>query len=171
MTIFCSFSKSKKRIKKEIPKKKGEFTEQKKLNKRRQTIYDKLNLACKEACEKGSTVVEVDNRRFYLQSKDKGDFYLTGYGFLRLRRFGLVFCQICEKDAGWQLGILPAIGGLYLSHTTVSKRLAAWVTKVEDIETGKSLFFEPHQTYYSQETEESWWVRNRTNSVTPTPTT
>jgi hypothetical protein len=150
-------------VKKEEKKKKGEFIEQRKINKRRAKIYDKINLACKEANEKGYSTVEVDNRRFYLASyaSVENTFYLSYFGFLRLRKFGLVFCHISVKDRGWQQGILPGIGGLTLSHTTVSKKLAACVLRVVDIKTGKELFFEPHQTYYSQETEDSWWVINR----------
>lgn len=149
--------------KKRRKKKKGEFIEQRKINKRRATIYDKINLACKEANEKGYSVVEVDNRRFYLASYENvgNSFYLSYYGFLRLKKFGLVFCQISEKDGGWQQAILPAFGGFNLSHTTVSKRLAACVLRVVDIKTGEDLFFEPEQSYFQFETENSWWVKLR----------
>lgn len=140
---------------------KGEFTEQKKLFKRRATIYEKINNACKEANEKGTAIVEVDDKRFYLQSKDKADFYNTGYGFLRLKKYGLSFCEICTKDHGCQTVLLPGTKDLGLSPTTVEKRLAAWVTKVENIKTGETMFFNPEQVYYSQETEESWWVKLR----------
>ena len=64
-----------------------------------------------------------------------------------------IFCNVCVKDRGYQQPILPKLDTMYIANPKV----AAYVMKVEDIETKELLFFEPEQTYLEAETENSWW--------------
>ena len=137
-------------------KQKGEFQKAREKRIRHQQIYDLINAACKEAEEKGTATVTVAKKKYYLV-KEANYAYLHYYAFLRVKKYGLVFCNVCVKDRGYQEPILPKLSTMHIANPKV----AAYVMKVEDVETKELLFFEPEQTYIEAETENSWWRRKR----------
>lgn len=119
----------------------GEFQAKHEVRVRQNQIYRALNEAAREAREKGTSQVVVSGRRFFLS----GDPLSSDYFFLRLRKYGLVFCRVVDKDHGYQETILPDIGTLHLSKTKVDKKFGACVLRVEDAATCQALYFEPVQ--------------------------
>lgn len=150
-------------------KQKGEFQKAREERIKHQQIYDLINAACKEAEEKGTATVTVAKKKYYLVKeanyalhyyaflKEAKYAYLHYYAFLRVKKYGLVFCDVCVKDRGYQQPIFPKLSTMYIAKPKV----AAYVMKVEDVETKELLFFNPEQTYIEAETENSWWRRKR----------
>lgn len=118
----------------------GEFSAQRAERQRRQMRYDAIRAACEAAQRDGTAQVTVSGRRFDLArgtALDRGPSY---YAFLRVKRYGYVFCEVVVKDRGHQYAIFPSLGFLDMPRTRLVERFAAFVDSVIDAETGALLY-------------------------------
>lgn len=105
--------------------------------------YEALRDACAAANRDGTSTVTVSGRKFYLSggaALDRGPSY---YAFLRVKRYGFVFCEVVVKDHGHQYALLPDLGFLDMPRTRLVERFGAFVDSVVDVTTGRVLFGGP----------------------------
>lgn len=119
-------------------RKPGTFKEKKLHYKRNAVIYDKLREAAKLAVDNGTSTVEIDNLRFSLLSPDVGHPYV-GLAFLRIPGRGIVFCSVSTKDRGSVTSRLPRFEHMDIPKGKMYDMVAAWVSKVETIDTGEDV--------------------------------
>lgn len=121
-------------------RKKGEFSEQRKIRQRQASIYNTLNNACKKIMSRDSdgrytneTPVEViiDNKKFTLTNKPLyGKNYLA---FVRMKKRGIVLAECCEENNGWMEIILPYSAYLSNVRSVLQNSIAAYVTSIDII--------------------------------------
>jgi hypothetical protein len=121
-------------------RKKGEFSEKKKIRQRQASIYNILNIACTNVMSRnvsgGNTKeipvkVIIDNKKFTLTNKplDKKN-YLA---FIRMKKRGIVLAECCEEKNGWIEIILPYSAYLSNVHSILQNSIAAYVSAIEII--------------------------------------
>ncbi len=126
-------------------KKKGEFSEKRKVRQRQASIYNTLNDACKKVMARDSdgflinpdpVTVTVDNREFTLTNTSINDDY-PFFAFLRLKKRGIVLAQCCTRDSGWIDIILPYSAYIPNARAIINKSVSADVSKIKILEDNK----------------------------------
>lgn len=123
-------------------RKKGEFSEKRKIRQRQASIYNTLNEACTKVMAKdpdgffrSSETIEVivDNRKFTISNNPNYKGYMFT-AFLRLKKRGIVLAECCDQDSGWIDVILPYAAYITQARSLIADSVAAYVTKIEILE-------------------------------------
>jgi hypothetical protein len=121
-------------------RKKGEFSEKKKIQQRQASIYNILNIACTNIMSRNvggdntneiPVKVIIDNKKFTLTNKplDKKN-YLA---FIRMKKRGIVLAECSEENSGWIEIILPYSAYLSNARSMLQNSIAAYVSAIEII--------------------------------------
>ena len=119
-------------------RKKGEFSDKKKIRQRQASIYNMLNIACKNVMSRnisGDDTYEIpvkvliDNKKFTLTNKPP---YKKNYlAFIRIKKRGIVLAECCEENNGWIEIILPYSAYLSNARSILQNSIAAYVSAIE----------------------------------------
>jgi len=130
---------------KKLLKKKGEFSEKRKVRQRQASIYNTLNDACKKVMARDSdgflinpdpVTVIVDNREFTITNTSINDDY-PFFAFLRLKKRGIVLAQCSTRDSGWIEIVLPFSAYIPNARAIINKSVAAYVSRIKILEDNK----------------------------------
>ena len=125
-------------------RKKGEFSEKKKIRQRQANIYNTLNNACKHVMSRDTngnyineTPVEViiDNKKFTLTNKPLNN--LNYLAFVRMKKRGIVLAECCEENSGWMEIILPYSAYICNIKSMLQNAIAAYVFAIDIISEAK----------------------------------
>ena len=130
-------------LRREKKHKPGAFQKKRAMRQRQATIYRALRDACTEAEKNGAAQVVIDHRRFHLACRigmptPLGHSY-TSFVLLRLKRWGLVCAHVNEKDSGWVEVVWPVRLRFRGINSWAWERVAADITRVEDLRAGRDL--------------------------------